>query len=245
METASRHAPAQESPAQKSAKLETQARLERMARVQLRPMASPLALGFGALVVGTFVVSGLQLGWMPATEIHTVALLLLALVVPLQALASVLGFLERDGVAGTGMGVLAGTWFGVGLVLLTSKPGSTSDALGLFLLSSGTLMLIPATGAATAKLVPAAVLASAGVRFALTGVYQLTGSKAWETSAGVVGLFLAAIALYAAFAAGLEDSMKRPVLPIGRHSRGRAAVEGSLMEQLEDIRKEPGVRQQL
>jgi uncharacterized protein len=37
-----------------------------------------------------------------------VALILIAFVFPLQLVASILGFLARDVVAGTGMGVLAG-----------------------------------------------------------------------------------------------------------------------------------------
>jgi succinate-acetate transporter protein len=240
-----RPVPAQEPPAQRAAKEETADRLEHMARITLRPMASPLALGFGGLVIATFVVSGLNLGWMPVTDAKDVGLLLLAFVFPLQLLTSILGYLQRDGIAGTGMGVLAGTWLGVGLVFLTSKPGSTSDALGLFLLASGTLMLIPAIGAFATKVVPGLVLTGAAIRFLSTGIYQLTAMKRWETTAGVVGLVLAALALYAAFAAGLEDSMKRTVLPLGRRSRGRQAVDGTLLDQLQNVRKEPGVRQQL
>jgi len=240
-----RTVPQQEPPAQEAAKEDTAERMERMTRITLRPMASPLAIGFGGLVAATFVVAGLNLGWIPPTEGRNVALVLIAFVFPLQLLASILGYLERDGVAGTGMGVLAGTWLGIGLVLLTSNPGSTSDALGLFLLSSGALILIPAIGALANKLVPGLVLVGASVRFFTTGVYQLTASKTWETAAGVVGVVLAAIALYAAYASGLEDSLKKTVLPIGRRSRGKQAVEGTLFDQLQTIRKEPGVRQQL
>ncbi len=245
MATVRRTVPEQDPPSQRAAREETAERMERMTRITLRPMASPLAIGFGGLVAATFVVAGLNLGWVPVTEGTKVALVLIAFVFPLQLLASILGFLERDGVAGTGMAVLAGTWLTVGLVLFTSKPGSTSDALGLFLLVSGALMLIPAIAALATKLVPALVLIGASTRFFVTGVYQLTGSSRWETVAGVVGLVLAAVALYAAYASGLEDTMKRTVLPMGRRGRGEKAVEGSLFEQLETIRKEPGVRQQL
>lgn len=89
------------------------------------------------------------------------------------------------------------------------------------------------------------VLTGASLRFFVTGIYQLTGAERWETAAGIVGLILAALALYAAYASGLEDSMKKTVLPMGRRSRGKQAVEGSLLEQLQNVRKEPGVRQQL
>src|SRR5215208_3277706 len=95
------------------------------AHITLRPLANPLPLGFLALAGGTFVVSGLQLGWVPEAQGKDVALILLAFVFPLQLVASVFGYLTRDVVAGTGMGILAGTWLAVGLVPLSSSSGST------------------------------------------------------------------------------------------------------------------------
>src|SRR5690242_17452 len=86
------------------------ASVERATRIMLRPLANPLPLGFLALGAGTLVVAGLQLEWIAPTEGRSVALILLAFVFPLQLLASVLGFLARDVVAGTGMGLLSGTW---------------------------------------------------------------------------------------------------------------------------------------
>src|SRR5438105_4119401 len=80
--------------------------VERATRIVLRPLANPLPLGFLALGAGTFVLAGLQLGWIAPTEGHAVALILLAFVFPLQFLASLLGYLTRDVIAGTGMGLL-------------------------------------------------------------------------------------------------------------------------------------------
>ena len=45
--------------------------------------------------------------------------------------------------------------------------------------------------------------------FLLTGIYELL-SETWENIAGVVGLILAALAVYAAYAAEYEDVLKRP-----------------------------------
>jgi uncharacterized protein len=202
-------------------------------RVVLRPLASPLPLGFFGLAGASVVVAGLQLGWVDAAEGKKVALILLAFTVPLQGAASILGFLARDAVAATGMGLLSGIWGATGLVLLSSEPGSTSDALGLFLLLACLAMLAPATAATQSKLVPALVLGSAAIRFGLGGLHQLTGNEAWEDTAGLWGLWLAAIAVYAAWAAELEDALDRPVLPFGR--RGKAA----------NTADEPGVRPQL
>jgi uncharacterized protein len=168
------------------------------AGVMLRPIGNPLPLGFLALAGGTLVVSALQLGWVPPSDGTDVALVLLGFVFPLQLLASVFGYLARDVIAGTAMGVLAGAWLSVGLIMLTSAPGSTSDALGLLLLVAGAGLLVDAAAAASGGRIATVVLATAGIRFACTGLYQLTASTAWEDIAGVVGLVLAAVGIVVA-----------------------------------------------
>jgi uncharacterized protein len=203
-------------------------------RVVLRPIANPLPLGFLALAGGTLMVAGLQLAWLKPTEGHDVALILIGFVFPLQLVASLFGYLGRDVVAGTAMGILSGTWLSIGLVTLDAPPGSTSDALGLFLLLAAAAMAVPATAAAGDKLVPAAVLSTTVLRFAVTGIYQLTASATWEDVAGIVGLALCAVAIYAALALALEDAHHRTVLPVGRRHAGHL---GELPE--------AGIRQQL
>ena len=106
-------------------------------------------------------------------------------------------------------------------------------------------MWAPASAAAASKLVPALVLSTAGLRFVVTGLYQLTSSEAWEDAAGVIGLLLACFAVYAAYAAEFEDVLKRPLLPLGRRGKGERAVQGTYAEQIAEVAHEPGVRQQL
>jgi succinate-acetate transporter protein len=175
-------------------------------RVVIRPVADPLPLGFLALAGGTLLVSGLQLGWLPAGQGQDVALVLLAFVFPLQLLASVFGFLSRDVVPATGMGLLSGIWLSIGLVTLTSPPGATSDALGLFLLLAAAAMLVPFAAALAGKPIPAAVLGTTALRFALTGLYQLTAGSGWKHAAGLVGLVLCAVAVLAALTLALTDA---------------------------------------
>jgi hypothetical protein len=200
-------------------------------RVVLRPVASPLPLGFLALALATVPFAAVQLGWIAPTEGRVAAIAALAATVPLQLLASVFGFLARDVVAGTGMGVLAGTWGTVGLVTATSPPGSVSPGLGVLLVTAGVCMLVPAVSA-SAKLVPATVMTLAAVRFAVTGAYHLTASAGWKWASGWVGLLLGAVAVYAALALALESTQGRTVLPLGRRAPAEPAGE-------------PGVRQQL
>jgi succinate-acetate transporter protein len=214
-------------------------------RIVLRPLATPLPLGFLALVLATVMFSAVQLGWIPATEGRVAGLTALVATVPLQLTAAVVGFLTRDPVAATGMGVLAGTWGTVALTTLTSPPGATSAGLGVLLLTAGLAMQVPAALAAASKLVPAAVMCLAGIRFAVTGTYEITGSGAWKTAAGWTGIALAVLALYAALALELEDAHARTVLPLARRGAGEAAVRGEGPLDVPDLTSEAGVRPQL
>jgi succinate-acetate transporter protein len=219
--------------------------VERATRIVLRPLANPLPLGFLALGAGTFVLAGLQLGWVDLTEGHAVAVILLAFVFPLQFLASVLGYLTRDVVAGTGMGLLAATWLSISLVTVHAVPGSTSGALGLLLLFVGVALLVPSSVAFAGKVMPALVLTVAAARFASAGVYQLDASTTWKDISAVIGLVLCALAVYTALAMAWEDSRRSTILPVLRRGRGRESLEGNFADQLQLLEREAGVREQL
>jgi hypothetical protein len=97
---------------------------------------------------------------------------------------------------------------------------------------AGTVMALTGLTAALSKLVPAAVLLLASVRFLLAGGYHLTGDSRWLcTRLG-------------------RPSSKTPwagrtLLPLGRRGKGEVAVTGSLLEQVKEVTTEPGVREQL
>lgn len=169
-------------------------------------MGNPLPLAFLALGVGTLTLSAIQLGWVPAGEGRDVAIVLIGFVFPLQLVAMIFAFLARDGAAAGGIGMIAGHWLVIGLVMISSPPGSTSDALGVFLLGASWLLLVPASASLPAKSLAAAVIAGAALRFAATGVYQLTGSGGWEDVAGIVGLALFVLAFGAGLAMTLADA---------------------------------------
>jgi len=214
--------------------------------VVLRPLATPLPLGFLALFAATLSFATMQLGWVPKDQGATIALGVLVLTVPAQLVASIMGFLARDPAAATGMGVLAGTWAAVSLATLTSPPGATSAALGVILFAAAAAMVVPAV-AGHAKVVGSAVMALSAVRFAVTGVAQVSGAKGWLTAAGWTGIALAALAFYAALAFELEGTAGRAVLPLPRRGEAATAVdpEASAQEAHGDLAHQPGVRQQL
>jgi succinate-acetate transporter protein len=217
---------------------------ERVAIV-LRPIGAPMSIGFFGLAAATFVLSGLQLGWVAQSESTEVAVVLVAFAFPAQLVAGVFSFLARDGVAATAMLVLGFSWLVVGAVLWMAQPGSTSDVLGLFLIFTCVAMSLCMATAAVSKVVPAVVFGVAALRFGFAGVYELSSHHAWEDASGVVGLGLFALALYTAWAAALEEAQGRSVLPLGRRGKGKIALHGSLLEQVKEVPTEPGVRTQL
>jgi succinate-acetate transporter protein len=214
-------------------------------RIVLRPIASPLPLGFLGLVVGSLLISALQLHWVPAAQRHELAIGVLAFTVPVQLIACLYGFLCRDMVASTGLGVLGGTWATLGVSLLTSPPATTDPGLGIMLVVAAGALLVPATAALTSKVVAAVVLLLAAARFAITGGYELTGAPVWQYASGVCGIVVAGVAVYAALAAEVDSATRRNLLPMLRPPHGQRAVSGRLPEQVETLGREAGVREQL
>jgi len=207
--------------------------------VLLRPIGNPLPLAFFALAVGTLTLSALQLGWIPAGERGDVALVLIAFVFPLQIVAAVLAFLARDGSVGAGIGLISASWLVVGLVTLTSPPGSTSDALGIFLLALALQLTGPVLSSLSTKTLASVVLGGALLRFAITAVFELTASGGWEDVAGIVGVALFVLAFYGGLAFELADLYQGlGPLPVGRAASGYPVVPSGS----EHPEREPGVR---
>ena len=180
-------------------------------RIMLRPIASPLPLGFLALFAGSLLISAVQLHWVPVAQRHELAIGLLALTVPLQLIACLYGFLCRDVVAATGVGVLGGTWAALGVTWLTSPPNTTSPGLGMILVVAAGALLIPTIAALTSKVVAGLVIFSAAARFAATGAYELSSAHIWQYASGICGILVAGLALYTALAN--RDRQRHPAQP--------------------------------
>ena len=207
-----------------------------VSRVVLRPLATPLPLGFLGLMVATTAFAAVQLGWVAPDQGRFAAYAALLLTTPVQLIASAFGFLSRDPVAATGMGILAGTWAAVAISTLTSPPGALSPGLGVVLICAAAALAVPGTSAAAEKPLIGGVVLLSALRFLVTGIAMTTGDHAWLTAAGWVGLALGVASLYAALALELEGVHRREVLPVLR--RGPGAEWTATHE-------EPGVRAQL
>jgi uncharacterized protein len=220
-------------------------RVEEITRIVLRPLATPLPLGFLALAIGSILLSAVQLHWIGMQYMHQVATVMLVLVTPLELATCLLAFFVRDVVMATALGLLTGSWAAVGTLLVTAPGGSTRNpVLGVLAIAVAVTLLVPATTVSTTKPAGAVIVVVAAARFALTGIYQLGAGPTWQTASGVVGVVLVGFACYSSLAFAIEDARHHPVLPISRRSTSAAAMSGELQNQLDDLASEAGVRQE-
>ncbi|WP_369165444.1 hypothetical protein [Streptomyces sp. AFD10] len=207
-------------------------------RIVLRPIASPLPLGFFALGMGSTVLSSLQLGWVPPAQSGILLLLVLIFVVPLQLVGGIFAFLARDAGAGTALLLLGAAWAGTSVTSLDSPPGEPVVAQAVFLLALVPFVLALAGAAAQSKPLFAVLLT-------LTGLYEAGLGNALQTAAGWTGVGIGVFALYGGLALLVEDGKQRTVLPLFRRGKARESIEGDLREQLTEAQQEAGVRHQL
>jgi uncharacterized protein len=218
---------------------------EAVFRVMLRPIASSLPLGFFAFMVGTVLLTALELQWAPASDDGQLMLLVLAFVAPLEVASGLFAFLARDSGAATGLTTLGAAWTATAITVFRGKPGALSVPLAAFLLTLAAIMVVMAAASVQGKPLFGVLLLAGAARFALTGAYQVTGSVPVEHVAGWLGAPIAVFALYGGFALLLEEGSQRMVLPLGRRGRARTSLEGSFAHQVHQAEQEAGVRRQL
>ena len=160
--------------------------VDRLARVVLRPVGSPLPLGFTALGGASVILSGLQLQWLPTSEAHQVGMVILVFAVPLQLLASVFGFLAHDSVGardgGTGGRLVGHRHPDAYLASRLDQPDP-----GPLLSFVAAALMVPTSAASLGKVAAALVIFGAGARFALTAIYEFSRQHELGTRLRLVG----------------------------------------------------------
>ena len=216
--------------------------LRSMTRIVLRPIGSPMPVGFFTVAIDSVVVSTLQWGILPASSAPAVALIVFPAFV-VQVIVGIFALLGRDSTAATVMLSFATTWL-VEAIVFYLHPSGAHAALGIFLIMFAAFAAV-ILASALAKRALAAVLAVAVPRFLVGGIAEITGNQAVAKAAAVLGFLLAAVAMYTAFALLWEDSRGRDLFPIGRRGAAWHATHGRLATQLRDIERQAGVRRTL
>jgi uncharacterized protein len=104
--------------------------LRAMTRIVLRPIGSPLPLGFFTVAIDNVLVSALQWGMLAAADQRAVALIVFPAFI-VQAISGIFALSARDSIAGTLMLSFATTWLVDALVFFVNPPGAVA-ALGMF-----------------------------------------------------------------------------------------------------------------
>ena len=104
---------------------------------------------------------------------------------------------------------------------------------------AATVLLVPAATASLSKVLAGLVMALTSVRFYLTGAYELSSGTGWKEAAGIAGLVLAAVALYAGLAFELEDNRRATLLPTLRRGPGRAGYQKDARSHQEPLLPQP------
>ncbi|MDQ3833286.1 MAG: GPR1/FUN34/YaaH family transporter [Actinomycetota bacterium] len=224
---------------------DSQPRIEDVTRIVLRPLASPLPLGFFAFGIGSILLSALQFGLIPQADVQNLALLFGVFVFPLEILAALLAYFARESVGATILSIIAFSWLGTAVVTLTSAPDVSSPTIGFLYLSIALILMLLGMVGVFGKPLLATVMFLAFFRYGLNGIYELTSSAGLQTASGIIGCLIFALSLYGGLALALEDVQHRTVLPFGRRGEARDAIEGDLGNQVGPVGKEAGVRKQL
>lgn len=215
------------------------------ARIVVRPLATPLPLGLYSFGIGMLMLAAQSAGWIPIEQSKDVGLIVATFVFPLESAAAIFAFLARDAVAATALGLFSTSWLTIGLVLILGPPGSTTAALGFYLVAFaaavGTLGLLGVSG----KPLLSVILALSTTRAIIDAIYEFSGSIGIERAAGYVAAAIAVAAWYAGTAMVLEDVQQATVLPIFRRGASKTAIEGGLADQLSGLGGEAGVRRPL
>jgi succinate-acetate transporter protein len=214
--------------------------------IVLRAYASPLPLGLFAFAVGNVLLAIAHLGGFSPADTRVAMVMLATFIAVPQFLAAVLGFLTREPLVATLLGLLAVTWPTDVVVQQYTGQMTSAPRGALFLALAGVLVLMSLPGL-TAKPLFSVVVLVAALRFAAGGMYDLTASTGWMRTSGVVAVVVAVGAAYLATALVIEDVRHRTVLPVGRlgGTESRSAMEAGLASQARSLPQEAGVRAQL
>jgi hypothetical protein len=200
--------------------------LRAMTRIVLRPIGSPLPIGYFTVAIDNVLVSTLQWGLLPSADRRAVALIVLPAFV-VQAIVGIFAFGARDSIAATLMLSFATTWLVDALVCYLNPPGAAA-ALGIFYVVFAVFLAFMLVSALLKRAL-AAVLVVAAPRFLIAGVAELTGNRALSQAGAVPGFLLAAVALYHSVRAadgGLPRSRGAADRAPGRGPRGHPRRPG-------------------
>lgn len=213
-------------------------------QIVLRPYASPIPLAAFAFGVGNVLSAAYFLHWIPTSEASLLAIILLAFVAPLELVPSIMAFITRDGGGATSYAIFGAVWLVQGVGLWMHAPAQ-SHTTALFLLCLALCLILLTIVTFKGKPLLGAILIVAAIRTLGAATIARWDMPLISKMTGWTGLLLALLAFYSAFAFLEEDVTGKLSALTFRTGEAKAALEGSLEEQVKLLEREAGVRKQL
>jgi succinate-acetate transporter protein len=222
---------------------------EQRTRVVLTPIAAPSILGLFGFMAATLVVAGNLAGWYGNSASPQFLFPFAAVAGGLaQFIAGMWAYKARDGLATAMHGIWGSFWIAYGILWAFSAagaltlPGVHFPELGFWFIA---LAAITWSGAATAyfenrALFAVLTLLASGATVA--GIGFMNGTLGVERAAGWLFAFAAFTAWYVATAMMLRGTLRRDVLPIGRHHSAPVEMAHAPIDPIEYSSGMPGVR---
>ena len=204
---------------------------EPRAEVLLQPLAAPSILGLYGFAASTFMVAANMAHWYGNDRTSLYLAPFCAMFGGLaQFLAGMWAYRVRDGVATAMHGMWGAFWIAYGILNLgfathtLTPPTGAFEALGFWFLGLAAITWAGFAGAFAANKALVAVLGFLAAGSTCAAIGNIGGSDPLNVAAGWLFIISAICAWYTATALMLESSFGRPILPVGKFARARAAT---------------------
>jgi len=184
------------------------------------PIADPGPLGLSAFAVTTLVLSSVNADLVPVSVKTIVLSLALFYGGAVQVVAGIWEFRKNNTFGATAFSSYGGFWLAYWGLSVFFKPaaGTPKDdidaALGLFLLSWTIFTVIMLVASLRTNVALILTFVALTITFILLSSGHFTHSSSLEVAGGYTGLVTAGLAFYAALAGVVNETWKRPAIPV-------------------------------
>ena len=175
--------------------------------------ADPGALGLGAFALTTFVLSFANAGWVPGAGGAVLGLALFYGGIG-QVIAGIWEFANKNTFGATAFTSYGLFWMAAWF-LNVSGFKVDSAGVGVFFLAWGIFTLYMTFAAIKVNMVVLLVFIALTLTFAFLAIGQFANSVNIGHIGGYLGILTAILAFYGSFATVMNQTWKRPVIPVG------------------------------
>lgn len=186
-----------------------------MTNAALRPTADPAPLGLFATALPAWLLGMINAGWYTPDNIGLLIAVVFAFGGGAQVIAGCMEFFNGNTLGFTGFTAFGAFWWSLALYLLFFHKGVAPAFAGWYFLLFGTVSFALWLGALNESRALQFFFLNITVSFVLAALGHWFDSKLCVALGGYATLLLAAVSIYMAFAAIVNQAHERVVLPVG------------------------------